>query len=88
MPAPDYVATRAALRAFEQFRATNGDLFDRVRTFEETHEWCLNEQRAQEDVRVAFFHESKPAHSREACMSAPVSWIRRQVELTEPCNPS
>ena len=72
--------TRAALELFDRGEPALDAQLDRAETDEEVSQWSQAHKAASDQVREAFYQDTKDRNCRENCMIVELSWLR---ELTQ-----
>jgi len=71
--------TKAALAIFDAGEPALDAQLDRAATDEEVDQWSQAHKAASDQVREAFFQDTKDRNCRENCMIVDLAWLRSLV---------
>jgi len=72
--------TRAALELFDRGEPLRDAQLDKAETDDDVSQWSETQKLASNQVREAFFQDTKDRNCRDNCMLVSLSWLR---ELTQ-----
>jgi hypothetical protein len=71
--------TKVALARYDAGQPARDAYLDAAQTDGEVYRWMLDQKIAADEVREAFFEDTKDRNSHDNCMIVEIAWLRELV---------